>query len=220
MAKLITCKDCGNQISKNAPTCPSCGAKNRQTSIITWLAAIFIGLPILISIFSSASDDNAESVVTTSSADSNNPDTAVVTPTASWDYEQSHDEMRGTTQYFAGTQSQNAVQLDWPYEGDTTLQIVLRNNGEGNDVMVVANQGQLWCEYRNCTMDVKFDDAAIESINLTKAAAGASETMFITNADSFINKLKSSDTAMLEIGFYDNGANQFKFDTSDLNWTY
>lgn len=69
MAKLITCKDCGNQISKNAPTCPSCGAKNRQTSIITWLAAIFIGLPFLWSIFSGASN--------TDTVDNTQPDKTV-----------------------------------------------------------------------------------------------------------------------------------------------
>lgn len=56
MAKLTQCKDCGNQISKNAASCPNCGAKNKRTSIVTWLALIFIGLPILWGIFSSASD--------------------------------------------------------------------------------------------------------------------------------------------------------------------
>lgn len=60
MSKLINCKDCGNQISKNAKSCPNCGAKNKRTSIITWLALIFIGIPILWSVFSGASNsDNA-----------------------------------------------------------------------------------------------------------------------------------------------------------------
>ena len=57
MAKLIQCKDCGNQISKNAESCPNCGAKNKRTSIITWLALIFIGIPVLWSVFSGAAND-------------------------------------------------------------------------------------------------------------------------------------------------------------------
>lgn len=57
MAKLIQCKDCGNQISKNAATCPNCGAKNKRTSIVTWLALLFIGIPVLWSVFSGASND-------------------------------------------------------------------------------------------------------------------------------------------------------------------
>ncbi len=30
MAKLIKCKACGNQIAKDAKTCPQCGAKNKK----------------------------------------------------------------------------------------------------------------------------------------------------------------------------------------------
>lgn len=57
MANLIQCKDCGNQISRNAESCPNCGAKNKKTSIITWLALIFIGIPVLWSVFSGAAND-------------------------------------------------------------------------------------------------------------------------------------------------------------------
>ena len=57
MSKLIQCKDCGHQVSKNANSCPNCGAKNKQTSIITWLALIFIGIPVLWSVFSGAAND-------------------------------------------------------------------------------------------------------------------------------------------------------------------
>lgn len=59
MAKLINCKDCGAQISKNANSCPQCGAKNKKTSIITWLVLIFIGVPFLWSILNGASSDKA-----------------------------------------------------------------------------------------------------------------------------------------------------------------
>lgn len=42
MAKLIKCKDCGKEISKNAKSCPNCGAKIVKTSMMTWLVLIFI----------------------------------------------------------------------------------------------------------------------------------------------------------------------------------
>ena len=39
---LINCKECGAQVSTQAKSCPSCGAKiKKPTSIITW---IFLGL--------------------------------------------------------------------------------------------------------------------------------------------------------------------------------
>lgn len=71
MAKLIRCKDCGNQISKNAASCPQCGAKNKQTSVITWLALIFIGIPFLWAIFSGAS--NPDNAASTESIENNEP---------------------------------------------------------------------------------------------------------------------------------------------------
>ena len=60
MAKLVSCKDCGHQISKNADKCPNCG-KNKRTSTITWFAAIFIGIAVLWAVFSGASDNTSES---------------------------------------------------------------------------------------------------------------------------------------------------------------
>jgi RNA polymerase subunit RPABC4/transcription elongation factor Spt4 len=35
---LVACKECGNQISKSAKSCPQCGHKQRRTSKFTWIA--------------------------------------------------------------------------------------------------------------------------------------------------------------------------------------
>lgn len=32
---LVKCKECGNEIAKSAKVCPKCGAKNKQTSVVT-----------------------------------------------------------------------------------------------------------------------------------------------------------------------------------------
>ena len=36
MEKLIKCKSCGNEISKSAKSCPSCGAKNKKPFYKKW----------------------------------------------------------------------------------------------------------------------------------------------------------------------------------------
>ena len=118
MAKLTQCKDCGNQISKNAASCPNCGAKNKRTSIVTWLVLIFIGIPILIAVFSGAGDDTAtaQSQNLASSEDAapiDTPPTAV----ANWDYSESVDQMRDTTTYFASNISKNSIDIGFPYNG-------------------------------------------------------------------------------------------------------
>ena len=45
---LIQCRECGNQISKSAKACPSCGAQNKTgTSCLTWVAlAVFVFIVI------------------------------------------------------------------------------------------------------------------------------------------------------------------------------
>ena len=41
---LVECRECKNEISKSAKTCPRCGAKPRRTSKFTWLVLIiFVG---------------------------------------------------------------------------------------------------------------------------------------------------------------------------------
>ena len=45
MAKLMKCKDCNEEISKKAKSCPKCGAPvKKKTSRVTWLFLILIVL--------------------------------------------------------------------------------------------------------------------------------------------------------------------------------
>lgn len=63
MSKLVTCKDCGAQISKSAKVCPQCGAKRKPSG---W--RVFFGIILLfvgISIFVGAIGGNSSSVENT-----------------------------------------------------------------------------------------------------------------------------------------------------------
>jgi hypothetical protein len=139
-----------------------------------------------------------------------------------WQYNQSVDEMRGTTTYTAVTTSRNNVHLGSPYSGGTDLSIVIRHSDElGNELLLITNNGQLWCEYRNCLMTVKFDDKSVEEHAVSRAVGGSSDVMFLDDSESdFINKLKSSKQTMIEIGFFNNGNQQFTLDTEGLEWQY
>lgn len=223
MAKLTQCKDCGHNISKNANSCPNCGAKNKRTSILTWLVLIFIGIPILMAIFGGASDPEtpATAPLSATSTDDNELDPVTMEPNKNWDYSESVDNMRDSTTYFASNISQNSIDIGFPYNGGSQLSITLRHKAdEGNEVLIITNNGQLWCEYNDCKMSVKFDDEPIKQYTLSEAAAGASETMFVENTNDFIDKLKAAERTAIEIGFYDNGQQQFNFDTSALNWPH
>ena len=45
---LKPCKECGNQISDKAESCPQCGAKQpKKMGIFAWIAIIFVGLLVI-----------------------------------------------------------------------------------------------------------------------------------------------------------------------------
>lgn len=141
-------------------------------------------------------------------------------PVEHWEYEEIKDEMRGESSYHAINRSTNAVELNFPYNGGTYLNIMLRQSPEhGSDVMFAVNKGQLFCTYNDCYISVKFDDGAVEKYTTNEAEAGASEVLFLANNKSkFVKKLKSAKTVMIEVQFFDHGKEQFKFDVSGLNW--
>jgi len=53
---LINCKECDNEISKKAKTCPQCGAKNKRPSLILQIVFVLFGCTFLANIFSGASN--------------------------------------------------------------------------------------------------------------------------------------------------------------------
>lgn len=232
MSKLINCKNCGSLLIKNTDACPGCGAKVKRTSVLTRIAIIFIGLIVLSAVMAVMSDDPNQDVVTNNIAEidnnivetdetqSNEVAEAPIVP--NWVYSESVDEMRGTTTYTAITTSRNNVHLDSPYDGGTDLSIVIRNSDElGNELLLVTNNGQLWCEYSNCSMTVKFDEGSIEEYAISRATGGSSDVMFLSNSENdFISKLKASKQTMIEVGFFNNGNKQFTLDTEHLDWQH
>lgn len=234
MSKLINCKDCGNQVSKNAAACPNCGAKIKRTSVLTWVAAIFIGLLVFSSVMSINSVNTPSVEPDALASASSEPavveeavkgdeDIIAEPPTiaSNWQYDESVDEMRGESSYFAINKSTNAATLDFPYGEGVELSIIIRDDAQhGQDILFAVNKGQLFCSYQDCYVSVKFDDGAVQKFTTTEAEAGSSEVLFLAeDVASFVEKLKNSDMVMVEVNFFDHGNEQFKFNVSGLEWS-
>lgn len=194
--------------------------------VVKWILIIFIGIPLLWAIVrgcssatenvNNAETDNAN--VVSESGDSVSE--AVPDLKKNWIYDETKDEMRGDSTYLATNTSTNMVELEFPYSGGTNLNIVLRKDAEhGNDVIFAVNKGQLFCTYNDCYISAKFDDGPVEKFTTAEAEAGSSEVLFLANNQSgFVKKLKSAQSVMIEVQFFNHGKEQFKFDVSDLNW--
>lgn len=194
--------------------------------VVKWILIIFIGIPLLWAVVrgcssstenvNNAETDNAN--VVSESGDSVSE--AVPDLKKNWIYDETKDEMRGDSTYLATNTSTNMVELEFPYSGGTNLNIVLRKDAEhGNDVIFAVNKGQLFCTYNDCYISAKFDDGPVEKFTTVEAEAGSSEVLFLANNQSgFVKKLKSAQSVMIEVQFFNHGKEQFKFDVSDLNW--
>lgn len=62
MAKIITCKTCGEEIAANAKVCPKCGAKNKKPFYKTiWFWVVIFVLIIIIASAGNGSDNSTSS---------------------------------------------------------------------------------------------------------------------------------------------------------------
>ena len=59
---LIKCKECNREISKSAKTCPSCGAKNKQTGFFTKLVLGLIVFTVAVNIFRANTTDQENKI--------------------------------------------------------------------------------------------------------------------------------------------------------------
>jgi hypothetical protein len=136
-----------------------------------------------------------------------------------WKYDVSTDAMRGTTKKSAVLLSDNSVSPGSYYASNTTLAMVIRDDQKRLTLYVTANpRGQLWCQYNNCTVAIKFDDEKPVNWSMAKAEAGHSDTLFFNNESRLLAKLKNSKKAIVEVMFYDKGTYQFTFKTAGLSW--
>lgn len=189
----------------------------------------FMALSIIMAINSEPeplpNDDTETAQIASSNESAPTSDTLEVgapTSSSNWEYDESVDEMRGETSYFATNRSLNSIELEFPYGDGIYLNILLRKDAENNkDILFIANKGQLFCTYRDCHINVKFDDGSIQKLEASEAAAGSSEVLFLANDISgFANKLKSAEQVIVEVNFFNHGNEQFKFDVSGLDWSH
>lgn len=141
-----------------------------------------------------------------------------------WEYETSNDEMRGIEKQYAYIRSTNKVEFDFPYEGGSNLRITLRRDvGKSTDIMFTISKGQFTCNTfsGDCYASVKIDDNAVEEIQLVGTSDHSSEVLFIeSEQDSikFIQQLLKANKIIVELPFYQEGRQQFKFDVAGLKW--
>jgi hypothetical protein len=146
-------------------------------------------------------------------------ETAATEKKENWEYSESEDKMDGKKFVFASSKSTNKVELKFPYDGGTTMEVNLRNDGKENEVILTLDKGSFMASVGGSqSVKVKFDDQAATEFSYGSSADGDTKMAFLNNSQSFIKKIKASKKVMIEVTFFQQGSQIFEFNTEGLKW--
>lgn len=136
-----------------------------------------------------------------------------------WTYGEERDEMRDATRKFAEVESENSVDLQFPYGEQTAFVTLRRDPQHGFDIMLRVRSGQILCHsFTDGYINAKFDDGPIRKFACNGSSDGSSEVAFLRDSKNFLKALKASKKAVIEAEFYQNGRVQYAFNTQGLEW--
>lgn len=88
----------------------------------------------------------------------------------------------------------------------------------GNDVIFAIERGQLLCpSYEGCTILVRFDNGEPASFSANPPADHSTESVFITNYDRFVTKMRVAKQVRISPQVYQQGSVVFTFDVSGFD---
>ncbi len=137
-----------------------------------------------------------------------------------WRYNEVRDEMRDSITYTSTLQSENENKYSAPYDGGSSLDILLvSNDGEiSNTAALTLSKGQISCQSGSvCEVKARFDDGIVEDLT-TKIVGDSHDMLAVFDAPGFVEKLRLSKRVIIEIPVYREGRSQFKFSPSGLKW--
>lgn len=135
-----------------------------------------------------------------------------------WDYIAKTDDMSSGLVQTALIESNNIINLDFPYQGGTIAKLQIRYHPRyGKDLIFSTNNGQLTCEYRNCYITLRYDNSPPIKATVTKPADHDSTTYFIDGFKKHFDLIKKSKKLNVEVMFYKQGVHTFQFNVENLD---
>src|SRR3546814_16030829 len=85
--------------------------------------------------------------------------------------------------------------------------------------MFLVDKGQILCRsYSDGHVSVKFDDQPIKRYACDGTSDGSSDIAFLSNESGFLANLKKSKKVIIAAEFYQQGNQQFAYDTAGWDW--
>ena len=138
-----------------------------------------------------------------------------------WAYSEDVDEMTDKKMYFANCTSTNEVELEFPYNGGSILELLVRNMNGKNEVVLHISKGIINMSVGSMgNIRMRFDDKEAVSYSYNSSDNGSLEYAFLDHSKEIINKLKQSKTVKIEVPVFNDNRTVFNFDVSGLNWEH
>ncbi|WP_071608877.1 zinc ribbon domain-containing protein [Entomohabitans teleogrylli] len=240
---LINCKECGENISDKAKSCPKCGAPvhvisiDKGPSMRAMLFVIFLGVLVFGFVVNNFSDVPEEELYNTTQHSSENNDgvnrsqneketttntknTTTIkkeVKVVNWLTHEDVDSVTGKKVSYLLARSKNSVKFDYPYndENGSFLTLIFRKGSEGFDAYVVISKGQIICGYQDCSIRTRGDDDKVRVWHAVSEASGKSNMIFFKNPKGFESYIKKNKNVVIGVTFYQAGEQGFNFDTYD-----
>lgn len=183
---------------------------------IVIVVGLIVVLTVLSVILAPKNAGNVQADATPGAAD--NAAAPAAASGTSWVYQTTKDEVRNTTDSFASIVSDNKVDFDFPYNGGSSLQMIVRHDHSGDNVYFVISKGQFVCGIESCKGEMNIDGTP-RHLTLRAAGDGSSDTLFVSGPAAIIKSLESAKKVIVELSFFQSGDRQFTFTSAKgLEW--
>ncbi|HEW9973789.1 TPA: zinc ribbon domain-containing protein [Shewanella algae] len=213
---LVKCKECGEEVSTKAKTCPKCGAKApKKTSLFTWFVLGFIIFVVYTASQSPSTPSKAKPSSTTVSTPQKSESTKkVVPPKPSWVTSTSKDEMTGKFSAYAHSPTAfPSKKMDFPYHDVNSWMgvgcdaksewVYFGFNGSPN----LAND-QTEDGYNLIHTRIRWNET-VESVPLTQD--WGAKFIHFRNDAAAVSKITASKTALLELQWHGQQPTYFEY---------
>lgn len=183
------------------------------------LGTFVFGVIVAIASSSQAHSPSANTLALPLHADTSTTSVAPPLPGSQWDYSHDEDAMTGKVSHTATVESENTVEFGFPYNGIQHGHLTIRRHPRyGNDIIFAVEKGQLLCpSYEGCSVLVRFDDGEPVSFSANPPADNSTESIFISNYDRFLSKMRSAKRVRISPRVYQEGSVVFTFDVSGFD---
>lgn len=211
---LVKCRECGEQVSTSAKSCPKCGAKPpRRTSLLTWIVLVFVIFMAYVAIQTrTTSTSSGNSSARSDSASSGSSQVPAQKP--QWEMSTETDKMTGKRQVYATSPTvPPTTRMEFPYR-DVKAWLGVGCSAKSEWAYIGFTKAPNLTDtetesgYNRINTRIKWNDS-VQNMTLTQKW-GASFLQFQDGRQA-ISRIISSRSSLLELQWYGQPGTYFSF---------